>query len=118
MGDLSSIRESVLKIRDAIAPSSRFRVKIGGTILVNDGGTFPRVRTLTDSQSLMVPGVTEGSIVYAVRVISASPVAMGSAEISMDAGTTWRPCRILGSARRDAGNNAWIIRLEQGANRG
>lgn len=118
MVDLSIMRRSLLTLRDAIAPSSRYRVRIGGTVLINDGGTFPRVRVLTDSQALMVPGVTEGSIVYAVRVVSQSPVAMGSAEISIDGGTTWRPCRILGSARRDAGNDAWIIRLEQGANRG
>ena len=118
MADLGLVRASLLKLRDAIAPSLTYRVRIAGTIVTNDDGSFPRVRTLTDSQTLVIPGVTEGSIVYSVRVVSGSPIAMGSAEISMDSGLTWKPCRILGSARRDAGNNSWIIRLEQGAFRG
>ena len=116
---LGNLRQRMLKLRDSVAPSGRYRVKVGGTILINDDGiTYPKVRALSESQSILLPGYTEGSIVYSVRIVSDAPIAMGNVELSVDNGATWKPCRMLGSAKRDVGNNAWIIRIEQGANRG
>ena len=113
--NLAALRKRAMAYRDRIAPSQTFRVRRNGTVFRNYDGGFPRVLRLSDSQRLLVPGVSETSTVFRVRLIveSATETA-GTYELSFDGGVSWQGVRLLGSAYRDVGNNAWVFNLERG----
>ena len=125
--NLGFIRQQALAQRDRIAPSNTVRVRsvttaivdglpvVTRTVLTNFDGGFPRVLRLSDSQRLLVPGVSETSTVFRVRlIVESAPETAGSYELSFDSGVSWQGVRLLGSAYRDVGNNAWVFNLERG----
>ena len=113
--NLNALRKRMMAYRDRIAPSQTFRVRRNGTVFRNYDGSFPRVLRLSDSQRLLVPGVSETSTVFRVRlIVESAPETAGTYELSFDGGVSWQGVRLLGSAYRDVGNNAWVFNLERG----
>ena len=124
--NLGFIRQQALAQRDRLAPSNTVRVRsvttaiveglpvVTRTVLTNFDGGFPRVQRLSDSQRLLVPGVSETSTVFRVRVVTTTAPSTTGYELSFDGGVSWQGVRLLGSAYRDVGNNAWVFNLERG----
>ena len=108
--------KSLVESTDAVIQRP-WQLYVNGSKILQNGRTNPRIRNLSDSSRLLIPGISETARAWEVRLLKTKQSAPfikieNRWELSFDNGLTRQKCRCLQIRDSVRPGEAWQIILE------